>query len=328
MSPAGDRATVYPRVCGGTRQATERAQWATGLSPRVRGNRVGVAERVSRDRSIPACAGEPSGDPLHLQRTSVYPRVCGGTRRPSPLRGCMSGLSPRVRGNRTDNVASQLCQGSIPACAGEPVPYPLSLCRYGVYPRVCGGTIVTVASNIPATGLSPRVRGNRHRRTGMVERLGSIPACAGEPLRDARHVGAGPVYPRVCGGTPSEEPLGADADGLSPRVRGNHCGRAVRATARGSIPACAGEPIWIGASGLVVKVYPRVCGGTFTILVTAARMRGLSPRVRGNLLQGGVTGQTRRSIPACAGEPAYDHTDLVFVPVYPRVCGGTPQRSR
>ena len=51
-----------------------------------------------------------------------------------------------------------------------------------VYPRVCGGTRPTRSLMSSSLGLSPRVRGNLRiaRRRGWS--VGSIPACAGEPL--------------------------------------------------------------------------------------------------------------------------------------------------
>ena len=50
-------------------------------------------------------------------------------------------------------------------------------------------------------------------------------------------------------------------------------------------------------------VYPRVCGGTHLLRWFDYWLKGLSPRVRGNLLD--TLGQlwVVRSIPACAGEP-------------------------
>ena len=50
---------------------------------------------------------------------------------------------------------------------------------------------------------------------------------------------------------------------------------------------------------------------------------GLSPRVRGNLLRRFDKIAYRRSIPACAGEPAGECRRRVPLEVYPRVCGGT-----
>ena len=52
-------ARVYPRACGGTSEPSGPALVGRGLSPRVRGNRVGVGVGVGVGGSIPARAGEP-----------------------------------------------------------------------------------------------------------------------------------------------------------------------------------------------------------------------------------------------------------------------------
>ena len=70
-------------------------------------------------------------------------------------------------------------------------------------------------------------------------------------------------------------------------------------------------------------VYPRVCGGTPCPAHDGRDPNGLSPRVRGNLLGSLWQGSRKRSIPACAGEPARRCVLLNLCGVYPRVCGGT-----
>ena len=50
-----------------------------------------------------------------------------------------------------------------------------------VYPRVCGGTVAMYPDAGVEKGLSPRVRGNPLYWLLSVLRVGSIPACAGEP---------------------------------------------------------------------------------------------------------------------------------------------------
>ena len=54
----------------------------------------------------------------------------------------------------------------------------------------------------------------------------------------------------------------------------------------GSIPACAGEPRMGADVRTQDKVYPRVCGGTVYFCNDPPPLRGLSPRVRGNLMHG------------------------------------------
>ena len=112
------------------------------------------------------------------------------------------GLSPRVRGNQSLGCRHGWLSRSIPACAGEPVMrlwtevlsrvYPRVCGGTGnamwtevlsrVYPRVCGGTLDSSELTEWVAGLSPRVRGNLHHLFRYRQLLGSIPACAGEPL--------------------------------------------------------------------------------------------------------------------------------------------------
>ena len=72
---------------------------------------------------------------------------------------------------------------------------------------------------------------------------------------------------------------------------------------RRSIPACAGEPLKIGDTITIAKVYPRVCGGTRRMALCPPLGAGLSPRVRGNPSGGLARHPAAGSIPACAGEP-------------------------
>ena len=91
----------------------------------------------------------------------------------------------------------------------------------------------------------------------------------------------------------------------------------------GSIPACAGEPPTMPSARSSTAVYPRVCGGTGLRLRSASRVRGLSPRVRGNHSMASHRGSCMWSIPACAGEPPPLAQRQPGDRVYPRVCGGT-----
>ena len=94
-----------------------------------------------------------------------------------------------------------------------------------VYPRVCGGTVNGAEVVFRMQGLSPRVRGNRAGVGIGVGDGGSIPACAGEPSTAHWSYRICKVYPRVCGGTWDGRHGAHCHAGLSPRVRGNLCGR-------------------------------------------------------------------------------------------------------
>ena len=290
-------------MCGGTRSSASSIRTSSGLSPRVRGNRGLARLAITARRSIPACAGEPGSGAGCTGCSGVYPRVCGGTSRQNALSPRHRGLSPRVRGNLVPHPQYQIYARSIPACAGEPRAQPNPAAKRGVYPRVCGGTLRIHSSMVLAIGLSPRVRGNLGMYSSQATSGGSIPACAGEPPRPSRcHTVAG-VYPRVCGGTDSDLDLLHACAGLSPRVRGNRTLGFLERRRTRSIPACAGEPS--NSTRLIRerKVYPRVCGGTQSFAFPNWLRNGLSPRVRGNLLQYWIEDAWGGSIPACAGEP-------------------------
>ena len=196
-----DTDTVYPRVCGGTKVRLVAVEKFNGLSPRVRGNRVGSAFVAGRTGSIPACAGEPPRARLPGAPTRVYPRVCGGILTTAFSSSVHTGLSPRVRGNPCMVAQVTMTKRSIPACAGEPTWTTLRRLCCRVYPRVCGGTQKFVLLSTLRTGLSPRVRGNLPAPAKSIPTLRSIPACAGEPIDAVLVPIEEEVYPRVCGGT-------------------------------------------------------------------------------------------------------------------------------
>ena len=221
--------------------------------------------------------------------------------------GTLLGLSPRVRGNRRTLIEGSSLQRSIPACAGEPDSWWRRMSNSPVYPRVCGGTNIFFSVNSAGVGLSPRVRGNLVATTPQGGTGRSIPACAGEPF--------GLILDAI------------KAKGLSPRVRGNPQDRHLDNARRRSIPACAGEPAPVFVASRMLKVYPRVCGGTTIYVAGQLSGSGLSPRVRGNLEADIAAGAALGSIPACAGEPPSRSSWPGRCGVYPRVCGGTWPRT-
>ena len=111
---------VYPRVCGGSAIVYSRQTKPKGLSPRVRGILSQLAHAVGYERSIPACAGDPSGSLARPMNPEVYPRVCGGSSGTKTTPFVSQGLSPRVRGILSNEDVASAVRRSIPACAGDP----------------------------------------------------------------------------------------------------------------------------------------------------------------------------------------------------------------
>ncbi len=182
---------------------------------------------------------------------------------------------------------------------------------------------MVAAPNTVRIGLSPRVRGNPVSASVRLLTSGSIPASAGEPVLDHPDDVGVAVYPRECGGTANFHPMRRAVFGLSPRVRGNPYRPHTLGRNFGSIPASAGEPRCMWRTPCSVRVYPRECGGTYTLKGAGSLTDGLSPRVRGNRDTGQRTRTKRRSIPASAGEPSVLPSLSSREKVYPRECGGT-----
>ena len=296
-------AWVYPRACGGTHIVTSVKVQVNGLSPRLRGNREYKPDKAVLIGSIPALAGEPMAASSLARLFPVYPRACGGTWRNIGDNGLSRGLSPRLRGNHRLLTDATRNAGSIPALAGEPSLKGPSVLPSWVYPRACGGTQVYHSDFPFTTGLSPRLRGNLITRPLSSFCRRSIPALAGEPMINLQLVATSEVYPRACGGTPPAHHYRPGYKGLSPRLRGNLPHRIAPGNHNRSIPALAGEPPATDGTYLVVRVYPRACGGTLIGAGVVTAIGGLSPRLRGNRDCYLPCQACARSIPALAGEP-------------------------
>ncbi|CAI8736319.1 protein of unknown function [Methylococcus capsulatus] len=230
-------------MCGGAINSAATCGTIAGLSPRVRGSLVDPSLVGAWKRSIPACAGEPMAGFLRFSLLWVYPRVCGGALTSTPHVVWSRGLSPRVRGSRGFGHADKVLKGSIPACAGEPALRLRRGYRRWVYPRVCGGACAFCLHMSDSWGLSPRVRGSHLGAARDRAQLGSIPACAGEPVQLRCSSSQQAVYPRVCGGAVAWRNQAIGDEGLSPRVRGSLIMAKASVWVIGSIPACAGEPL-------------------------------------------------------------------------------------
>ena len=211
--------------------------------------------------SIPAGAGEPSGNLAWTTARRVYPRGRGGAACLSASPFVPPGLSPRARGSQDHWGRPGWIRGSIPAGAGEP---RLRDCRgwaRRVYPRGRGGAAIIDAAKIYAEGLSPRARGSQPNLKRWARWPGSIPAGAGEPRHSSRPRTNARVYPRGRGGAFAVAPPLPLTKGLSPRARGSReRWRLARRSFR-SIPAGAGEPARPRRACRIARVYPRGRGG-------------------------------------------------------------------
>ena len=157
--PVNSRA--HPRVCGENGGAGGSPPRYPGSSPRVRGKRSTIDERVIKARLIPACAGKTTSMKQHCSLNPAHPRVCGENVSLVVVATLVAGSSPRVRGKRTGS--RDQCQGSglIPACAGKTLRACMVTPGGMAHPRVCGENVEDRRRECLLAGSSPRVRGKR-----------------------------------------------------------------------------------------------------------------------------------------------------------------------
>ena len=340
--PAGGSSAVHPRACGESEPPRRHGRRAGGPSPRVRGIRATPCRCSAAIGSIPARAGNPRRPAGPRIAGRVHPRACGesvvghemtmrsdgpsprvrGIRQPRVARGQprgsiparagnpagggdsaggFPGPSPRVRGIQDAQAPRALRGGSIPARAGNPRAPSRRPAGRRVHPRACGESATRRSRRAAASGPSPRVRGIPDPESWRYELHGSIPARAGNPRRRPPRRPHSAVHPRACGES-------------SGPVRPEH-------SRLGSIPARAGNPFALDLADRIARVHPRACGESIRGDDGRAAALGPSPRVRGIRWRRRGERETKRSIPARAGNPRAVGREGVAVRVHPRACG-------
>jgi len=233
----------------------------------------------------------------------VDPRMRGGAIDLGMSDGQRQGRSPHARGSLRVVIGSASEAGSIPACAGEPKLPFAALVTATVDPRMRGGATTLAAGLYAHWGRSPHARGSQKLPKFSANGFGSIPACAGEPLRWTTWRCSRRVDPRMRGGAQSSTASTGWNRGRSPHARGSRSLRQRRCAGGGSIPACAGEPRPLTVTLPIAKVDPRMRGGAKLILPSRDLTYGRSPHARGSRKRTSSCSPIWGSIPACAGEP-------------------------
>ena len=272
---------VHPRVCGEHRKGHRQRVGVAGSSPRVRGTRDDDRHHVSRQRFIPACAGNTGGCPRRTHVDTVHPRVCGEHLSPTGRFELLRGSSPRVRGTHSWHGLRGNQRRFIPACAGNTRELATWMWMSPVHPRVCGEHVAKSSGGVKSSGSSPRVRGTPTHSLFGIPQGRFIPACAGNTSGHWRTAAKPPVHPRVCGEHSGTRELTICSNGSSPRVRGTRLSRRSLRLPTRFIPACAGNTSNCSAKSTWTTVHPRVCGEHLRCHRLEIVRDGSSPRVRG-----------------------------------------------
>ena len=189
------------------------------------------------------------------------------------------------------------------------------------HPRACGERVIAVLADPICPGSSPRVRGTARRLLVDQIVLRFIPARAGNGRWTPGAPAGRTVHPRACGERFQPSQIFHLKNGSSPRVRGTVRRQDARRKTGRFIPARAGNGVIANVNPSTGAVHPRACGERQMTAWVTVNNRGSSPRVRGTGIHQRDLGQTRRFIPARAGNGSRSLAVCSTDPVHPRACG-------
>ena len=165
------------------------------------------------------------------------------------------------------------------------------------------------------------MRGTRDCELQTAERVGIIPAYAGNTSQPRQSPSKPRDHPRVCGEHTGHLAAIILIRGSSPRMRGTLPCLGASHVGRGIIPAYAGNTGLNDSLRGITGDHPRVCGEHFSTPRLSFRREGSSPRMRGTRVETLCFSAFFGIIPAYAGNTEAVRARLETVRDHPRVCG-------
>ena len=273
--------TVHPRV-GGEHAAPNASKNAiSGSSPRGRGTPQYGTSNSTRDRFIPAWAGNTHRRSKRRFACPVHPRVGGEHDQRTAIIAQKDGSSPRGRGTLTPEYSRMFGSRFIPAWAGNTPAPSCSRRSATVHPRVGGEHPEAPTISRLNLGSSPRGRGTLRYSLQSAGANRFIPAWAGNTTSDSSTSNRVSVHPRVGGEHMDTEQDMLTISGSSPRGRGTHLNRSRTITTSRFIPAWAGNTRRRPTAPAAAPVHPRVGGEHPRHPSQCGTCPGSSPRGRG-----------------------------------------------
>ena len=170
-------------------------------------------------------------------------------------------------------------------------------------------------------GSSPRMRGTLGLRLDLRNKIGIIPAHAGNTEGGMPLMLALRDHPRACGEHRTSYLAPDTNQGSSPRMRGTLCHRFAIVLPCGIIPAHAGNTCRQRRRVRCTWDHPRACGEHMSSSSGVNACSGSSPRMRGTPVKR-LRGQRLRGIiPAHAGNTMQQISGMADYWDHPRACG-------
>jgi len=292
-----------------------------GSSPRERGTLRADNRRLSRERFIPARAGNTTHVSRQTVRGAVHPRASGEHRRKCTASGQHRGSSPRERGTQNRKQAPPPRRRFIPARAGNTRVELRDYQAEAVHPRASGEHESQITLRQSSYGSSPRERGTHHGRVQQRWHHRFIPARAGNTWLTLEPMPPSSVHPRASGEHIVSMGFGNEQSGSSPRERGTPFAFHAKGFCQRFIPARAGNTQVVDVVVHGVAVHPRASGEHRTTTNGSSGMSGSSPRERGTPHEPRRELTFARFIPARAGNTSPTPPPTPARTVHPRASG-------
>ncbi len=297
--------SVHPRARGEHDETGTDPARDDGSSPRSRGTHNEYGPCDTRERFIPALAGNTQRCERIREHVTVHPRA-RGEHRPRPwTRWRRSGSSPRSRGPRLAEGDRAGSGRFIPALAGNTDRAGGRAGGAAVHPRARGEHVQLLTIVARRVGSSPRSRGTPFPFRDSPPRLRFIPALAGNTRRRSKRRARRTVHPRARGEHDSTISSAPSASGSSPRSRGTLPSLQRAAGRLRFIPALAGNTKGGEMSEDRASVHPRARGEHAISGSDVPTGVGSSPRSRGTPAPIWPERRRFRFIPALAGNTQY-----------------------
>ena len=270
---------------------------------------------------IPALAGNTRRCCAVGPMPRDHPRACG-EHETNGFDGLdKAGSSPRLRGTLVRRRRRAGGLGIIPALAGNTSMMSLTSRGSRDHPRACGEHVLLEFAGGIGQGSSPRLRGTHERAAHEVQRVGIIPALAGNTAKTSAFAPAARDHPRACGEHRMAPSAAGFAVGSSPRLRGTQPLTNAQMRGMGIIPALAGNTTATTCPPTMARDHPRACGEHPIAALRNSRTRGSSPRLRGTPRTPHAPPHERGIIPALAGNTWSCLSASVRYWDHPRACG-------
>ncbi len=232
---------------------------------------------------------------------AVHPRASGEHSHSPTSCPCNCGSSPRERGTLRGLVVEAHGCRFIPARAGNTHRASGQASHGSVHPRASGEHAHAARHAEHVAGSSPRERGTLlHRAPHPLEHR-FIPARAGNTGHGQRACAFPAVHPRASGEHRPRHKGSRQNNGSSPRERGTHIRHCENHDQRRFIPARAGNTFTSGLAQPGGTVHPRASGEHGHVTAHDVNAIGSSPRERGTHREKILIDESKRFIPARAG---------------------------